>query len=162
MSAEIVGLLKEIRDILVKTDKQNDAMPTPRVINDRFTDNGDGTITDNQLKVVWVKDPSVIPELQKTLNFDAAKEACEKLSYAGFNSGWRMPTLQEEISIRDYTRFNPAWNTDVFGGKFDDCYWTRTPYAPNTGAAWVVFSGSGCVTNSYRSDDNYVRPVRSR
>jgi len=162
----VLDVLKEVRDLLRNGAGQVIAKPasavTPRVINDRFTDNGDGTITDNQLKVVWVKDPSVIPELQKTLNFDAAKEACEKLSYAGFNSGWRLPTVEELRSIVDYTCHDPAWDTNVFGGKHDDWYWTSTPCAWNpTGSAWVVYSLNGSVSRNGRSYSNYVRPVRS-
>jgi hypothetical protein len=135
---------------------------TLRVINDRFTDNGDGTITDKQLKVIWVKDPSVIDALKSTMNFDAARSACEKLQYAGFNSGWRMPTVEELRSIVDYTRSEPAWDINVFGGKHDDWYWTSTPCAwDRTGSAWVVTSSYGPVNGSLRSFRNYVRPVRS-
>lgn len=156
----------EIRDILKQSVKPIMAIPKmpppPRVINDRFTDNGDGTITDKQLKVIWIKDPSVIPELQKAMNFDAAKSACEKLQYAGFNSGWRMPTVEELRSIVDYTRSDPAWDINVFGGKYDNWYWTSTPCAWNlTGAAWCVHSDVGSVDCNFRSSDFYVRPVRS-
>lgn len=135
---------------------------SPSVINDRFTDNGDGTITDKQLKVIWVKDPSVIPGFEKIMNFDEAKAACENLKYAGFNSGWRMPTLQEEFSIRDYTRQDPARDTNVFGGKNNNWYWTSTPCAWDfSGSAWCVGSGGGHVLSYYRGSDGYVRPVRS-
>jgi hypothetical protein len=169
----VVGVLQEARDILKET---RDLMqkwvgsviatpistPMTRVINDRFTNNGDGTITDKQLKVIWVKDPSVIDALKERLTFDAAKAACDKLSYAGFNSGWRMPTVEELRSIVDYTRHEQAWDINVFGGKHDDWYWTSTPCAwDRTGSAWVVYSVYGSVYSYYRSNYNYVWPVRS-
>jgi hypothetical protein len=162
----VLDVLKEVRDLLRKEAGQVIAKPasavTLRVINDRFTDNGDGTITDKQLKVIWVKDPSVIDALKSTMNFDAARSACEKLQYAGFNSGWRMPTVEELRSIVDYTRSEPAWDINVFGGKHDDWYWTSTPCAwDRTGSAWVVTSSYGPVNGSLRSFRNYVRPVRS-
>ena len=160
----MLDVLKDIRDILRGKEGGLVTVPvvSPSVINDRFTDNGDGTITDKQLKVIWVKDPSVIPGFEKIMNFDAAKAACENLKYAGFNSGWRMPTVEELRSIIDYTRHDPAWDTNVFGGKHGDWYWTSTPCAWNpTGSAWGVLSGSGYVYYYSRDNGNYVRPVRS-
>lgn len=159
-----LDVLKEVRDLLRGKENVVAATPVikPRIINDRFTDNGDGTISDKQLKVIWIKDPSVIDALKETMTFDEAQAACEKLSYAGFNSGWRMPTVEELRSIVDYTRSDPAWDTNVFGGKHDDLYWTSTPRTWNpTGSAWVVCSYLGTVSNFDKDGHNYVRPVRS-
>lgn len=157
-----IGLLQRIVELL----EQNSAKPAmkvaaPRQINDRFTDNGDGTIYDKEQKLTWVKDPSKIPGLDKALTFDAAKSACETLAYAGFNGGWRMPTLKEEQSIRDYTKYDPAWNKEVFGGKYDNSYWTSTECAWNKDAAWCVTSLNGNVSYGSKSSHSYVRPVRS-
>ncbi|MDD5387580.1 MAG: DUF1566 domain-containing protein [Sulfuricurvum sp.] len=159
----VLDVLKEVRDLLRgQGNVVAPALVIPRVINDRFTDNGDGTISDKQLKVIWVKDPSVIDALKSTMTFDVAKSACDKLSYAGFNSGWRMPTVEELRSIVDYTRNDPAWDINVFGGKHDNWYWTGTPCAwDRTGSAWVVYSGSGDVGSDDRNVHGYVRPVRS-
>ena len=152
---KIVTLLESRPAVIIKP------IPQPHVINERFTDNGDGTVSDVESKVTWVKDPSKIPGLEKTLVFSEAKTACENLSYAGYNSGWRMPTLKEEQSIRDYTRYDPAWNTDVFGGNHDNWYWTSTECAWNKDAAWCVGSYDGSVSLNDKGTHNYVRPVRS-
>jgi len=159
----VLSLLMEIKNLLEGKAVAVVAapIPQPRVINDRFTDNGDGTITDNENKTIIVKDPSSIPGFDKIMTFAEAKAACEKLSYGGFNSGWRMPTLKEEQSIRDYTRHDPAWNTDIFGGKFNDWYWTGTECAWNKDAAWCVGSSGGGVVFDGKGGRNYVRPVRS-
>lgn len=132
----------------------------PRVINDRFTDNGDGTITDNENKTLIIKDPSKLPGFDKIMTFAEAEAACRNLSFAG-HKDWRMPTMKEEQSIRDYTRHDPAWNTDIFGGKHDDWYWTSTPCSWNKDAAWCVGSFCGGVGYVGRSIHSYVRPVRS-
>lgn len=156
----VVDLLQRIVTLLERTTTIT-SFPQPRVINDRFTDNGDGTITDKENKTLIIKDPSKIPGFDKTLTFEEAKKACDNLSYAGYNSGWRMPTLKEEQSIRDYTRFDPAWNTDVFGGKHDNWYWTSTECAWNKDAAWYVSFFSGSVSYVNKANNYYVRPVRS-
>jgi hypothetical protein len=156
----VVDLLQRIVTLLERTTTIT-PFPQPRVINDRFTDNGDGTITDKENKTLIIKDPSKIPGFDKTLTFEESKKACDNLSYAGYNSGWRMPTLKEEQSIRDYTRYEPAWNTDVFSGKHDDYYWTSTECAWNKDAAWCVGSNNGNANNSYKGYNNYVRPVRA-
>ncbi len=135
--------------------------PAPRVINDRFTDNGDGTVTDKEQKVTWVKDPTALKGFENTMTWEEAKDKCENLSFAGYNSGWRMPTVEELRSIVDYTRHDPAWNTDVFAGKHNDWYWTKTECARNKDAAWCVGSRNGVVGSYCLSYRNYVRPVRS-
>jgi hypothetical protein len=166
----VLSLLMEIKNLLEGKAVVVAPIPQPRVINDRFTDNGDGTITDKENKTLIVKDPSKIPGFDKTLTFKEAKEVCESLSYAGYNNGWRMPTLKEEQSIRDYAKYDPAWNTDVFGGKHDNWYWTSTPCAWNTdeekrslteGSAWCVGSSYGNVGYDGKDLHRYVRPVRS-
>ncbi len=160
----VIGLLQEILDILKGKPEMYRPEPKPavRIINSRFTDNGDGTISDNENKTIIVKDPSKLPGFDKIMTFDEAKSACDTLCYVGYNGGWRMPTLKEEQSIRDYTRHEPAWNTDVFGGKHDDWYWTSTICSWNKDAAWCVASSRGLVGNLGKDDRNYVRPVRSQ
>lgn len=158
----VLSLLMEIKTLLEGKSAVIVAapVPQPRVINSRFTDNGDGTITDNENKTLIIKDSSKLPGFEKTMTFEEAKEACFKLCFAGSN-GWRMPTMKEEQSIRDYTRHDPAWNTDIFGGKHDDWYWTSTPCAWNKDAAWCVSSDDGDVGSLGEGLHIYVRPVRS-
>ena len=157
----VVDLLQRILAIIENKGAAVIIPAKPRVINDRFTDNDDGTISDKENKTLIIKDPSKIPGFDKIMTFEEAKKACENLSYGGYNSGWRMPTLKEEQSIRDYTRHEPAWNTDVFGGKHDNWYWTKTECSWNKEAAWCVNSNNGNVNNNYKDNHNYVRPVRS-
>ncbi|HBM17488.1 MAG TPA: hypothetical protein DD381_14260 [Lentisphaeria bacterium] len=62
----------------------------------RFTDNHNGTVTDNRTGLMWVKDIG--------LTYLPWKEAllyCNKLNYAG-KKDWRLPNLKELESIIDY------------------------------------------------------------
>ncbi len=69
-------------------------------IND-FTDNGDGTITDQATELMWMQEDNGEGVLWK----DALSYA-ENMVYAGY-SDWRLPDAKELQSILDYTR-SPA------------------------------------------------------
>ncbi|HNT35643.1 MAG TPA: DUF1566 domain-containing protein, partial [bacterium] len=71
-----------------------------------FRDNGNGTVTDNNTGLIWVKDPSAAG-VGGTYTWSDAITACENLVYAGY-SDWRLPTVQELSTLVDAGRFNPA------------------------------------------------------
>ena len=64
---------------------------------DRFTDNGDGTLTDNKLKLMWSK-----ADNQGDINWKDAN-AWAKYNFANTIStsydNWRLPTLEELKSL---------------------------------------------------------------
>lgn len=153
----VLSLLQRISTIL--ENKLVLTEPKPRVINDRFTDNGDGTILDKDQKVIWIKDPSQVPGFEKPMTFNEAKEACENLVYGGYNSRWRVPTIKELFSIIDYTRKDPMWDTNVFNGKYSNNYWSATEDSATY--AYFVYFYNGDVYNGPKSYTYYVRAVRS-
>jgi hypothetical protein len=123
--------------------------------DERFTDNGDGTVTDRCTLLMWEKARSTRP-----LPWAPSKAHCSKLEKANYRD-WRLPRRVELQSIVDYTKTAPASNA-IFGGDIDASSWSSTPYANNTEKAWYVsfFSGvvdSGEIINHY----NAVRCVRS-
>ena len=66
--------------------------------NSRFTDNGDGTITDSVTGLMWQKAEN------ERMDWYAALKACKEMRLAG-HSDWRLPNLKELNSILnlDYT-----------------------------------------------------------
>jgi hypothetical protein len=64
----------------------------------RFTDNGNVTISDNATGLMWMQDDS-----GKGMNWQDALTLAENKSFAGFND-WRLPDTKELQSIVDYTR----------------------------------------------------------
>lgn len=56
-----------------------------------YTDNGDGTITDNVTGLIWQKEFEV-------MSYDEAMEAGKKLNLGG-KSDWRVPTIKEAYSL---------------------------------------------------------------
>ena len=117
----------------------------------RFIDNNDGTVTDTKTGLMWVKDttPGVFTWLK-------AIEYCE-----GLGDGWRLPTIEELISIVDYSRIDPAIDSVFFNAQSSD-YWSSTTNAYDPGYAWYVDVYYGYVSYAYKSSSsNYVRAVRS-
>ena len=73
-----------------------------------FTDNGDGTITDNLTGLMW----QMIP-VSEYFTWDEAQEYCEDLSLAGYDD-WRLPTAKELFGISDFSVGWPFLDTNYF------------------------------------------------
>jgi hypothetical protein len=78
----------------------------------RFTDNGDGTVTDHLTGLIWLKNADCFPAMSP---YSDALEACNSLAdgQCGLNDGsvpgdWRLPNLKELHSLTDFGRINPA------------------------------------------------------
>ncbi len=114
---------------------------------ERFTDNGDGTVTDNRTSLIWASD-SGFPAL---VGADEAAQWVAERTLPG--DGWRVPTFADLISLdglRDDHPFdNPppvfespdagvtGWWTSDWGLIF---LWTYTKLAhpPVSAGAWPV------------------------
>ena len=126
---------------------------------DNYVDNGDGTVTNTDTGLMWQQDTVgwVLYTWQEALSY------CETLTLASHND-WRLPNVNELQSLVDYTRHDPAINTDYFPNAASSYYWS-TSSAGGPGSAWVVdfgaFSDGGVGGYGKSADDyNYVRAVR--
>jgi len=133
----------------------------PAASQPSYTDNGDGTTTDNKTGLMWVKDGnSAGCNNGSSLTWEAALNFCEGLTYAGY-SDWRLPNRRELMSIVDYGTSVPAINTAYFSNTQSSWYWTSTTYVPSTDTAWYVDFSNGGVYNFNKTDNYYVRCVRA-
>ena len=134
------------------------AWPSPR-----FTNNGDGTVTDNLTKLIWLKDAHCFGQR----NWSEALSDCHGLASGpcgltdGSNAGdWRLPNVKELQSLIDFSITAPALPS---GHPFDNVsstyYWSSTTAANGTGYACHVDMGYGNVYNHGKSVNNYVWPV---
>lgn len=110
-----------------------------------YTDNGNGTITDNNTGLIWQKQDDGTGR-----TWDAANTYCAGLSLAG--AGWRLPTRMELLTIADYGRYSPAINTAYFPNTQLVFYWASTASASNSAYAWYV---SFNVSYSYADNKTY-------
>lgn len=101
-----------------------------------YTDNGDGTITDNITGLMWQKNDG------GEMMFENTSAYCSNLNLGGF-SDWRLPTCIELFGINNYDRVNPALNTVFFTKTAAEYWWTGEFRADNTSSIWVVNAGGG-------------------
>ena len=139
----------------------------------RFTDNLDGTVTDNLTGLIWLKTASCFCD--RTWN--EALSDCNGLASGfcgltdGSNAGdWRLPNSNELASLVHKGYFNPAipntegtgqWSPgDPFNQVQDFYYWSSTSTAYNTGKAWGMNMSHGFVDFYEKYLPFYVWPVR--
>ena len=101
-----------------------------------FTDNGDGTITDNITGLMWQKTDS------GEMVFENAASYCRNLSVGGYKD-WRLPRSHELFSINNFESLNPALNTVYFTKTLADYWWTSDFRADDTTKVWVANAGGG-------------------
>ena len=141
----------------------------------RFVDNNNGTVTDKQTGLIWLKDgqcPAFDSGDTGTNQrpWAEAIAAANKLAsgYCGLNDGskagdWRLPNVNELNSLLDRGHINPTLplNCPLAATTASYYYWSSTTCESNVGHAWYVGFGHGEV---YFSDDKsgsyYVRCVR--
>lgn len=141
-----------------------------------YTDNGNGTITDNVTELIWQKgeNPSC-NWYQASGTYDAtyntnSTDVCGSLNLGGYTD-WRLPTKKELISIVDYSIPYPGTtiNTTYFPNAGATDYWSST-YAVDPGYAWTVYFNAvdrwngdffgGSVVSYYKCYGFSVRCVR--
>src|SRR3990167_8271428 len=119
-----------------------------------YTDNGNGTITDNVTGLIWQKEDD-----NTTRTWSNAGTYCDNLTL-GWQSDWRLPSDMELMSIVNYETYNPAINTTYFPNTNSSSYWSSTTGAIYSSDAWYVSFFYGLVNGSYKSSYYYVRCVR--
>jgi len=135
----------------------------------RFKDNGDQTITDKLTGLMWAQDANApgpvgcTPGLTKTWQGALDYVACLNTNnYLGHND-WRLPNVDELVSLVHYGQSTPAtWlNAQGFSNVQTDNYWSSTPDASNTFTAWIVDMYDGFEDFWNNDGTVYVWPVRA-
>jgi hypothetical protein len=114
----------------------------------RFTDNGDGTVTDPCTGLVWQKETADVTDDGKIDDDDrtdwcSALEYCEGLVLAE-RDDWRLPNARELQSLVDYGRTDPA--IDPSFGCVSASYWSSTHFTEDAAYSWNVDFAYGLVS----------------
>jgi len=129
----------------------------------RFTDNGDGTITDRATGLMFVKDGTGAGcNNGIALDWSNAIIFCEGLNFAGYTD-WRLPNLQELISLWDGSlTVAPIVDPTFFPNTRAANYYTSTTRSNVTTWAITVNYAVGYQTLAavLKTASHYVRPVR--
>lgn len=135
------------------------AWPSPR-----FTDNGNGSVTDNLTGLIWLKNANCYGARNWTTALADANGL--NTGECGLTDGstagqWRLPNVKELQSLIDYGTYNPALPSGhPFSGVQTSNYWSSATNADNTSYAWVVYLNSGYMYGGNKAGSYYVWPVR--
>ena len=99
-------------------------------------------------------------EFEKRWDFEKAKQICADLRLGG-HADWRLPTVAEAFACVDFTRCDPATQSQAFASTKNHWCWTSTPCAWRSGASWCVDFDGGYVNDGDHDDRCFVRAVRS-
>ena len=150
--------------------------------NPRFTDNLNGTVTDNLTGLIWLKNANCpgprtwadamadVTQLstQGTMN----NNDCGDTSNGGSHqTDWRLPNLRELQSLVHYGMHNPTvpntagtgqWSEGYpFTGVQSANYWTSTTVTGDASYAWAVSMFWGNPYYREKTSLPYVWPVRA-
>ena len=121
-----------------------------------FTDNNDGTITDNVTGLMWQKSPATT-----TYTWEQALAFAENLTAATYTD-WRLPNIKELVSLNNETTNAPSINTTFFPTIASTRYWSSTTqFAPGSTSAWFNdFQNSGITSYDLKTINHNVICVR--
>lgn len=149
----------------------------------RFVDNGDGTVTDNQTGLIWLKYVDCLGEL----SWAQARSAIWGLGHGhvcgnatnaddftladgSVPGDWRLPSIRELMTLPDSRYYKPAltdangtakWSEgDAFTGVVSMYYWSSTLVGPDQ--AWYMYLYNGVLGYSPLAQAYAVWPVRGR
>ena len=133
----------------------------------RFTDNGNGTVTDNATGLVWLQNAdcfgnSRVWDQAVTVVRSLASGTCS-LNDGSTAGDWRLPNVRELESLVDFGAGPPALTTGhPFTAVKSDWYWTSTTVKVRTARAFQVSIESGSVSENLKTSNYfaYIWPVR--
>lgn len=141
--------------------QQGVSWPVPR-----FTDNSDGTITDNLTGLIWLKDANC-PDISPNTWIEAlaaVSNLADGVCGLGDDSAandWRLPNRNELQSLLDLGQLSPALPSGHPFVNFQaSYYWSSTSheYEPGVFFAWLVNFDRGVV--DFGGFGDYVIAVR--
>lgn len=142
-----------------------------------YTDNGDGTVTDDITGLMWEKlaDDGSIHDKDTlytwTDSFTAKIGALNTANFAGHND-WRLPNVNEVQSLTNFAaspiRIDPPFDSGCIAscdGITCSCtrpgsYWSSTTYEPATAGAWGSFFDRGDLQFGSKAVGAFLRAVR--
>lgn len=111
------------------------------------------TVIDKDTDMMWQDNSTIVEK-----DYNGAMNYCKNLSLDGYND-WRLPNIDELISITDKNRYKPAIKK-IFKNTENTWYWSSSKYKGDSSDAWIVYFYDGGDRYNYVSNTHYVRCVR--
>lgn len=117
-----------------------------------YTDNGDGTVTDNATGLLWqrcsvgLSGASCASGTISLLDWPTANTTCNALVTAG--KTWRLPTYLE---LETLTQNPNSIDATAFPATASNAYWTATDFYSNSLNAYIINFADGSSNNSVKT-----------
>jgi hypothetical protein len=169
MKAKYVFFFLLIGSAPVRAEQVCDTRNFPLSLHaEQYKDNGDGTLTDDQSKLTWMRcslgqtwTGKTCTGTPGTYAWQAAQDAAAGLDrqggYAG-RSDWRVPQIPELAMIVERQCSNPRTNITLFPETPAHYYWTSTVPA-DPGNAYALSFGDEGARFMGRGEALFVRLV---
>jgi uncharacterized repeat protein (TIGR02543 family) len=150
---------------LVRGSQASARMGITRPTSD-YALNGDGTVTHVPTGLVWQRCPKGQAWTGATCSGTAALYLWSEAMvlddrYAGYTD-WRLPSIEELLSLADYTKASPALNSTAFPNTTPGFYWSATNQIANTTYAWGVNFSLGAASDASKTIyKNFIWLVRA-
>lgn len=136
----------------------------------RFQDNGDGTVTDHQTGLMWIKNGWRI-DFFAAMKLDEALEKLKTFRHAG-HADWRLPSIREWMRLIDKKKQYPALaSPNPFVNIVVHMpYWSGTDYVYRLNREkdflpsmemYTVMLYAGTVHHQKKTERALIMPVRS-
>ena len=120
-----------------------------------------GLVTDSKTGLTWRRCSEGQSFSAGTCTGSASTYTHEQaLAHAKTQTGWRMPSVKELSSLVDSSVIGPAINGTAFPATPSYNAWASSPYAGDSGNAWIVYFGDGSVGVRSRANLAHLRLVR--
>lgn len=119
----------------------------------RYDSNSSTVVFDKDTGLTWQRNNLA------SYHFEDAKTYCAGQSFGGL-PGWRMPTLQELLTLVDDKETQPAIDSSAFPNTPGLGFWTSTPNAENSTQVWIVSFYGGLTSATGTTGMFLVRCVR--
>ncbi len=133
-----------------------------------YTDNGDGTVTDNVSNLRWQKcsygqtNDATCTGTAGNINWQGALQYCDALSLGTFgnSSNWRLPNANELNSLMDRSAVSPAIKTASFPNTAAaGDYWSSSTYKLTLANAFYIGFSSGTMSDTNKTNTWKARCV---
>jgi hypothetical protein len=130
----------------------------------RFSDNGNGTVTDNLTGLIWLKNGTPFG----TRPWEQALKECNNLASGSYGledgskpGAWRLPNIHELRSLEDYGEARPALPAGhPFTNVRQSLCWSSTSVSSAPNLARFLFVGIGSCVWDHKNVLMGVWPVR--
>jgi hypothetical protein len=126
-------------------------------------------VIDEKTKLMWAINPNKtadFPNPKEKMTWDEAPAWAKYVNRSGWcgYKDWRLPTIDEIKTLLTKEKQGDVFIcVDVFTDINTKYYWvwSSSPVASNKSSAWIVHFGNGNGYHLNKSDNDYVRLVRS-